>query len=334
MTSVSDNKIPESEETGFTGIYHLKRIWYKTINGIQNESEWQLDNALLNTLGIGLFPVFHFLHEQHPDFDSFEKWVVQQHNGSIPETVLSACNSLFTQKAENLLTAIPDVLSGEDLEFWKENGYIIVRNAISKEDCAACREAIWNYMGKKENDPATWYTSCEGWQGIMVQLFRNPALDRNRASPLIRKAFEQIWGHNNLIVTMDKTSFNPPVRDNFSYRGIGLHWDVSLKPPVPFGVQGLLYLTNTAAHQGAFTLIPGFHKKIDQWLADLPAGTDPRNIDLQQFGPVAIAANEGDLIIWHHALPHGSSPNNANTPRLVQYLYWHPPIKEEQLEWV
>ena len=334
MTGSSDHNIPESNETGITAIYHLKRIWYKTLNGITVESEWELDNALLNMLGIGLFPAFHFLHEQRPDFDSFEKWVAQHHNGSIPENIVAACNSLFLPKEENALTEIPDVLTKEDLQFWEENGYVIIRNAISKEDCAASRQAIWNYLGKDENDPATWYSSSEGWQGIMVQLFRHPVLDKNRASPVIRKAYEQIWGHTNLMVTTDKTSFNPPETANFPYRGIGLHWDVSLHAPVPFGVQGLLYLTDTATHQGAFTLIPGFHKKIDGWLKDLPSGINPREIDLHQDGPVAISANAGDFIIWNHALPHGSSPNTATTPRLVQYINWHPPVQNLQAEWI
>jgi ectoine hydroxylase-related dioxygenase (phytanoyl-CoA dioxygenase family) len=30
--------------------------------------------------------------------------------------------------------------------------------------------------------------------------------------------------------------------------------------------------------------------------------------------------NAGDLIIWHHALPHGSSPNTSTVPRVVQYI--------------
>jgi ectoine hydroxylase-related dioxygenase (phytanoyl-CoA dioxygenase family) len=39
---------------------------------------------------------------------------------------------------------------------------------------------------------------------------------------------------------------------------------------------------------------------------------------------VPIAGRAGDLVIWHHALPHGSSPNRAERPRIVQYLKMHP----------
>lgn len=337
MNGAPENTIPESHETGITGIYHLKRFWYKTLFGRNNEffteQEWQKENALLNILGIGLLPAFTFLYEQLPDFTRFEKWIIEKHDGRIPETIITACNALFLPQEEKATTSMADVLTKEDLQFWDEHGYIIVENAVSKEDCTAAREAIWNFLGKQENEPSTWYTPCEGWQGIMVQLFRHPALDKNRASPRIKKAFEQIWGHGNLIVTTDKSGFNPPETEYFTYPGIGLHWDVSLITPVPFGVQGILYLTDTTASQGAFTLIPGFHKKIDQWLLQLPENIHPREIDLGPFGPIPIAANEGDLIIWHHALPHSGSPNKATKPRLVQYIYWHPPVQEARPEW-
>ena len=38
----------------------------------------------------------------------------------------------------------------------------------------------------------------------------------------------------------------------------------------------------------------------------------------------------GDLIIWHKALPHGSRPNSAKRPRIVQYLSMYPTKGERQ----
>ncbi|MGZ0787900.1 phytanoyl-CoA dioxygenase family protein [Pseudomonas saponiphila] len=37
-----------------------------------------------------------------------------------------------------------------------------------------------------------------------------------------------------------------------------------------------------------------------------------------------MAAKAGDLIIWHHALPHGASPNRGTLPRMVQYINFYP----------
>jgi hypothetical protein len=336
MTAYKQVVLAASSETGFTGVYQLKRIWSKTMLGVVgHDEEWQLDNSVLSLLGIGLLPAFDFLYGQRPDFDSFERWVAAHHSGTVPADIVQQCNTLFTKSEEAVSVSVAeDVLTAADLQFWGEYGYVIVRNAIPPEDCAASRAAIWDFLGMNENVPASWYKATEVLQGIMVPLYRHPALDKNRVSPKIRRAFAQLWGHNNLVVTTDKTGFNPPETDSFTFRGTGLHWDVSLAQPIPFGVQGILYLTDTVAEQGALTVVPGFHRTISNWLLQLPAGTNPRNEDLSVFNPVPIAANAGDFIIWHHSLPHGSSPNRAATPRMVQYLYWQPPGYELQKEWI
>jgi ectoine hydroxylase-related dioxygenase (phytanoyl-CoA dioxygenase family) len=33
----------------------------------------------------------------------------------------------------------------------------------------------------------------------------------------------------------------------------------------------------------------------------------------------------GDMVIWHHALPHAATPNRGERPRIVQYLKYFPP---------
>ena len=104
---------------------------------------------------------------------------------------------------------------------------------------------------------------------------------------------------------------NPPERDGWKISWPNLHWDTSLALPIPFGVQGILYLTDTAANQGAFTCVPGFHRRIEAWLKSLPAGSDPQE-DLAALARFLSRARAETLIIWHQALPHGSSPNRAD----------------------
>jgi hypothetical protein len=186
----------------------------------------------------------------------------------------------------------------------------------------------------EETDEAGWYKKDMGMQGIMVPLYRNAAIDKNRNSPLIKRAFEQLWKRTDLIVTTDKCGFNPPETADFKYRGIGLHWDVSLATPIPFGTQGILYLTDTTVDQGALTLVPGFHKNIENWLKALPDDINPREVDLSSFGSKRIAANAGDFIIWDHKLPHSASPNKAKLPRIVQYMNWYAPMEKVHHEWI
>lgn len=336
MNITQQNTLAASNETGSTGIFHLKRLWGKAMHAETQRypDEAALDSALLDALGIGLLPAYQFLHEQRPGFDQFEAWVIQQQGGSMSAETVATCNALVNKTVAGAGLLEEDVLTAEELAFWNENGYVILRQAISEEDCRAAREVIWHYLQMEENKEESWYQPNEAMQGIMLPLYRDPAIDKNRQAPRIRRAFEQIWKNKNLAVTTDKCGFNPPETTGFTYRGIGLHWDVSLARPIPFGTQGILYLTDTAAHQGALTLVPGFHKIIESWLSGLPKEVDPRNTDFSAWSPIPVAAGAGDFIIWDHRLPHSSSPNRAHAPRLVQYINWYDPLQEKQREWI
>jgi Phytanoyl-CoA dioxygenase (PhyH) len=227
----------------------------------------------------------------------------------------------------------PAILNEEDLHHWDTNGYVIVRDAVSKEDCRQTINLIYDFLGMKEDDPSTWYQPHPARQGIMVQLFQHPLLEKNRRSPKIRGAYEQLWGRNDLWMNTDRVSFNPPENEKWHFPGPRLHWDVSLELPIPFGLQGLLYLSDTESTQGAFTLVPGFHNKIEDWVRSLPPGTDPRQQDLYKLGAQPIAAKAGDFILWHQALPHGSSANTAARPRIVQYINYLPISAETKENW-
>jgi len=98
-------------------------------------------------------------------------------------------------------------------------------------------------------------------------------------------------------------------------------------------VQGILYLTDTPAEQGAFSCIPGFHRKLEGWLRELPPGEDPRQAVMRHPGYTPVAGKAGDLVIWHQALPHGSSPNRGTKPRVAQYITLRPTRWPYTAEW-
>lgn len=329
-------------ETGKTNIYFLKRFWSKQIMRRNGQlavdallEEWKMDTALMDALGLGIEQTIVFLFQQNPGFNAFEDWVLQINQGYISQERINRFNSLFTATPKTLepLPPMDPVLSKEDWLFWEEHGYIIIPNAITPEQCTATESLIWEHMGMDKNDPSTWYQEHKDRQGIMLQLFQHPVLEANRHSPRIRKAYEELWGHTNLWVNTDRVGFNPPETSKWHFPGPHLHWDVSLSLPIPFGLQGILYVTDTEAEQGAFTLVPGFQHRIENWIHSLPPGLDPRYEDLHALGSTPLAGKAGDFIIWHHALPHGSRPNRTTKPRLVQYINWQPVEREVREGW-
>ena len=52
------------------------------------------------------------------------------------------------------------VLSAEDWKFWKENGYIVIKNAVPREQSEATAAFLWEFEEKDPNDSSTWYTAA------------------------------------------------------------------------------------------------------------------------------------------------------------------------------
>ncbi|MCB2409879.1 phytanoyl-CoA dioxygenase family protein [Hymenobacter lucidus] len=325
-----------SAETGQLGVWHLKRFWAHTLarrTGQPTESaenDWRFNNILLNGLGLPLEETLGYLLQAAPDFAEFEHWILGKNEGTIAPEQIERLNSIFSGQpyGETLrahlreIDAHENVLSAADLRFWEENGYVVVREAVPREQARATERAVWEALDMDPDKPASWYEKPIG-KGIMMNFYHHPTLRANRQSMRIQKAFAQLWRTPDLWATTDRTSFNPPETPNLPFQGPRLHWDMRLQPPFHFGTQGLLYLCDTPAEQGAFCCVPGFHRRLEQWLADLPAGTDPQRVNLDAQA-VPIAAQAGDLVIWHHFLPHGSSPNRGTYPRIVQYMNMYP----------
>ena len=50
------------------------------------------------------------------------------------------------------------VISKEDWHFWLENGYVIIKNAVPREQALNTAAFIWEFEEKNPTDPNTWYT--------------------------------------------------------------------------------------------------------------------------------------------------------------------------------
>ena len=201
---------------------------------------------------------------------------------------------------------------------------MILRDAAPAAACAELRDAIFREVGANPDEPDSWYRS-HLHEGIMVQMFRGPGIAEIHGSMRIRKAFAQLAGTADLVMTSDRCGFNPPVRPDRPYAGPRMHFDLpSFDTPVVTHLQGILYLLDTTAVAGSAAL----RRRVsppDRRLAALAAGRRRSQLqDLEALGPVSIAAGAGDLIIWDARLPHGPQANTAQRPRLVHYLTMYP----------
>ena len=220
------------------------------------------------------------------------------------------------------------ILSQQDLDFFAEQGYVVARQVIARAQAERTARAVWDFAGMDPQDPSTWYSDPP--RSIMVEIYHHQTLWDNRTAPRVHEAFSQIWGTEKLWVSHDRASISPPSHDPQAPEK-QLHWDIRLdQRPIPFAVQGVLYLTDTPQEQGAFICVPGFHQRLEAWLDRLPEGANPKEQDLLALGSQRIGAEAGDLIIWRTALPHTASVNRGTRPRVAQYITMSPARDQDE----
>lgn len=234
------------------------------------------------------------------------------------------------------------VLSTQDKAFWEEHGYVIIPAAVPQENLAHMVETIWAFLQIDPNNQEAWYkykpytreNSCSPISSAgMVEIYQHQALWDNRQCPRVHQAFTEIWNNEKLWVSLDRANMKPPAREDkpeWCNKGM-IHWDTDTsQQPIPFGVQGVLYLTDTSEQQGGFQCVPGFHRHFDTWIKTQPEDRDPRRPDLTGLDVKSIAGKAGDLLIWHRLLAHGNGHNRSDKPRLAQYITMSPAPKDSE----
>ncbi len=216
------------------------------------------------------------------------------------------------------------VLSEADWQFWRENGYVIIPNAVPRENLDAVMDLLWEFQEMDRDDPATWRREPLRRIGMeelnytgMVEVYNHQALWNNRQHPRVYEAFVDIWGDPKLWVTIDRANLNLP---NPDFKGF-IHWDVDTSlDPLPVNIQGLLSLTDSTEEMGGFQCVPALYRSLAEWRTTQPAARDPYRPDITGFEIMKVETRAGDLLVWNSLLPHGIRPNRSKRARLAQYI--------------
>ncbi|MDO6601419.1 phytanoyl-CoA dioxygenase family protein [Arenibacter palladensis] len=231
------------------------------------------------------------------------------------------------------------MLSEEDWKFWLYNGYIVVKNAIAKEQAQETAQFLWEFEEKDPKNPDTWYTPPRAEMKMkeltgtgMVEVYNHQYLWNNRQQEKIYDAFVDIWGTKKLWVTIDRANLNFPIRPGFEQKGF-IHWDYDPETR-PQNVQGVLALADqTDENMGGFQCIPWLYRNYDSWKLDQPADRDRFKPDVSDLQDkiVKVKMETGDLLIFNSTLPHGIRPNHSKDKvRIAQYISMMPAEEDNE----
>ena len=231
------------------------------------------------------------------------------------------------------------MLSEEDWKFWLYNGYIVVKNAIAKEQAQETAQFLWEFEEKDPKNPDTWYTPPRAEMKMkeltgtgMVEVYNHQYLWNNRQQEKIYDAFVDIWGTEKLWVTIDRANLNFPIRPGFEQKGF-IHWDYDPETR-PQNVQGVLALADqTDVNMGGFQCVPWLYRNYDSWKLDQPADRDRFKPDVSDLQDkiVKVKMETGDLLIFNSTLPHGIRPNHSKDKvRIAQYISMMPAEEDNE----
>jgi hypothetical protein len=232
------------------------------------------------------------------------------------------------------------VLSEEDWTFWKHNGYIIVKNAVPKEQVKATADFLWEFDEKDPVDQESWYAPPRAEMQMkeltgtgMVEVYNNQHLWNNRQMQKVYDAFTDVWGTEKLWVTIDRANLNFPMRPGHEYKGF-IHWDYDPETK-PQNVQGVLALADQLdENMGGFQCIPWLYRNYETWKLTQPEDRNRFQPDVTGLKDkiVKVKLEAGDLLIFNSLEPHGIRPNRSkNKVRIAQYISMMP-AEENNLE--
>lgn len=233
--------------------------------------------------------------------------------------------------------AIPRVLSDEEIEFFREQGYVLVRDVLTREEAERYRRMILDLLPRDLTIPPYWHASAG-----RIKPYRedgNQSIELPELLPLLFNerlyaAAVQLLGDHRL--RSFDASLGITIR-NDAGKGSGRHLhqtphidcsvpadiDNFLFTPVEVQVGGCYYFTDVEQTGGGIYVLPGGHRWVESMAQEHPQGRhlyqDWKRIDGIEEQMVEVTGPAGSFAMLHHLMPHGASFNRMPTARVAQF---------------
>lgn len=231
------------------------------------------------------------------------------------------------------------VLTEKEWDFWIEKGYVVIKQAISRQEALDTASFLWEFEEKDPNNPETWYSAARAEMKMkelagtgMVEVYNNQFLWSNRQQQKVYDAFVDVWGTEKLWVTIDRANLNFPIKKGFEYKGF-IHWDYDPETK-PQNVQGVIALSDqTDPNTGGFQCVPWLYQNYDTWKKTQPEDRNRFQPDIKDLEDKIekVALEAGDLLIFNSLLAHGIRPNlSKDKVRIAQYISMMPAEEDNE----
>ena len=224
------------------------------------------------------------------------------------------------------------MLTQEHIDFYNENGYVVIEDVINQDELAALRAdfAGWVEDSKKETGP--FGETIDGKPRFDLEDGHDaekPALRRINSPHEISDAFMQVMANSGLTdavagvvgpdVKLHHTKINSKLPG--SKTAVKWHQDFPFTPHSNDSmVTALLMVDDVTEENGPLEVWPATHKgKIhDLWHEGVFTGAVSDDVTEEAIANrVICTAKAGSVCLMHTRLLHGSAPNNSTAPRTL-----------------
>jgi hypothetical protein len=222
------------------------------------------------------------------------------------------------------------MLTEAQKQFFSDEGYLAIPGVVPPAMCDRVIDVIVEFLDLDLNDPATWYASDQSSHGDgighgIVPVHHAQPLWDIRQHPRVYEAFCDLYEHQALWVSLDRVSYKPPRGpQTSSWQRHRLHWDCDPWTHKDLSIQGVLYLTDTAANQGPFCCVPGIYRDLPAYLGEHANEPQRLNPGPPESDVIGVGGAAGTLVVFNRLMPHSSLVNQSGDHRFVQYLTMQP----------
>lgn len=207
-------------------------------------------------------------------------------------------------------------LTKDQLQFFAENGYVLVPRLISSAEATALRDEVHLLADRLGHPDATWasvqgqvtrITHCHNVQ------FHSAAFTRLLVDPRFTEIAQSLIGPN-VQLHHCKMFVKPPEQGS----PFPMHQDYPYFPHQRDSmIAAIFHLDDAPVERGCLRVVPGSHH-----LGPLPPVGEDRHVEGYPLeAGLALPARAGDVLFFSYLLIHGSGPNlsdKARTTLLVQ----------------
>ena len=222
------------------------------------------------------------------------------------------------------------MLTPEQLAFYQENGYILVKGVLSKEEAQVYRQechSLAERLGQGKDIDATWGSARTGAATATKILhchdvqFKAAAFSRLLVDERVTGIAADIIGSPNVQLHHNKMFIKPPEKGS----PFPLHQDYPFFPHQKHSmIAAIVHFDDAPVEKGCVCVVPGSYK-----LGPVPHLEEGSwHLPIEQY-PLASArpcpAESGDVLFFSYLTIHGSGVNVSNEARTTLLIQMRDP---------